>query len=204
MNLCKVMATISLTAALAFAQTDGITVSVSRSVELPVEDANFLISVQAESGVSLEKVVGALNGLNITAKDLVGINSQQLGPSSNPPRFLYLFSFTATFAKLKDTQEALAAAKTSLLAANMDLQNVSIQFAPSESAREAARQRLMPELLADARKRAEQIANAAGTSLGRILGIGEFVGATAAIIGGFPSSLRVNYQISARFRLDQH
>lgn len=204
MNLCKVMATISLTAALPFAQTDGITVSVSRSMELPVEDANFLISVQAESGVSLEKVVGALNGLNITAKDLVGINSQQLGPSSNPPRYLYLFSFTASFAKLKDTQEALAAAKTSLLAANMDLQNVSIQFAPSESARETARQRLMPELLADARKRAEQIANAAGASLGRILGIGEFVGATAAIIGGFPSSLRVNYQISARFRLDQH
>ncbi len=204
MSLCKIMVTISLTAALAFAQTDGITVSVSRTMELPVEDANFLISVQAESGVSLEKVMGALNGLSISGKNLVGINSQQLGPSSNPPRFLYLFSFTAPFAKLKDTQEALAAAKISLLAANMDLQNVSIQFATSESAREAVRQTLMPELLAEARKRAEQIANAAGASIGRILGIGEFVGATAAIIGGFPSSLRVNYQISARFRLDQH
>ena len=202
MSLCKVVAIISLTAALALAQTDGITVSVSRTMELPVEDANFLISVQAESGVSLEKVVGALNGLNITGKDLVGINSQQLGPSSNPPRFLYLFLFTAPFAKLKDTQEALAAAKISLLAANMDLQNVSIQFAPSESAREAVRQTLMPELLADARKRAKQIADAAGANIGRILSIGEFVGATASIASGFPTSLRVNYQISTRFALD--
>lgn len=201
MNLCKVVAFVSLTAALALAQTDGITVSVSRTMELPVEEASFLIAVQAESGVSLEEVIEGVKGLNITGKDLVGINSQQIGLASNQPRFLYLFSFTVPFARLKDTQAALASTKISLLAATMDLQNVSIQFAPSETAREAARQRLMPELLSEARKRAEQIANAAGGSIGSILGIGEFVGPSIGIVGGFPSSLRVNYQISTRFAL---
>ncbi len=195
----KVMAIVSLTACLAFAQTDGVTVSVSRTTELPVEEASFLISVQAESGVSLEKVVAGVQGLSITVKDLVSINAQQIGPASNPPRFLYQSLFTVPFAKLKDTQEALASTKIFLLAVTMDLQNVSIQFAPSEIAREAVRQRLMPELLPEARKRAEQIANAAGASIGRILGIGEFVGAGTSIVGGFPSSLRFNYQISARF-----
>jgi hypothetical protein len=62
MSLCKVMAIVSLTASLALAQTDGVTVSVSRTTELPVEEASFLISVQAESGVSLEKVVAEVQG----------------------------------------------------------------------------------------------------------------------------------------------
>jgi hypothetical protein len=65
---------------------------------------------------------------------------------------LQQFLFPVPFAKLKDTEEALASTKISRLAVTMDLQNVSIQFARSEIAREAIRQKLMPELWSEARK----------------------------------------------------
>ena len=191
---------------MAFAQTDGITVSASKTVELPPDETTFQIGVQAESDVGLDKVLEVLQPLGIAAKDLVSISSQQFGPGPNQTRLMYQFSFTAPFAKFKETQEGISSTWRSVLAANMDLQTFGIQVASGEAAREAARQRLLPELLADARKKADALAKIAGATTGKILGMGEFAalgGSFAGSFGGFfgPSSLRVTFQLSVRYAL---
>ena len=60
----RACAILAFSAALAFAQTDGITVSASKTVELPPDETTFQIGVQAESDVGLDKVLEVLQPLD--------------------------------------------------------------------------------------------------------------------------------------------
>lgn len=56
MNVRCSLAILSFTAVLAFAQTDGITVTVGKTLELPAEEATYQIGVVADADVTLDKV----------------------------------------------------------------------------------------------------------------------------------------------------
>jgi hypothetical protein len=199
--------TVVLLAAPLFAQTDAIGVLASRTVELAPGEVIFNIGIAAETDVSLEQVLEAATTLGLTASNLGGIGSQQYGPLPNQSRLVYQFTFSVEFAKFRETNDKLAALRRTLPVNTppMELQTFSVVIAPGQEAVARVRQRLLPELIADARARGEELARAAGVTLGRIIGLSEVSGAPASYVsvGPYgPSQLRNSFSLSVRFAVD--
>lgn len=158
-----------------FAQTDAITVTVSRNVDLPPDAVFISMAVATESDVSLDQVLQATQGLGLTAANLSSVNLQQYGPSPAQTRLAYAFDLSVPFLKLKETNDKLAAARRTMAANTppMELQVYAMTVTPGEDGREQARQRLLAPLFEDARVRADQLAKAAGVTLGSVVGVTE-------------------------------
>lgn len=185
-----------------FGQADAIAVVAGRTVDLAPGEVTFMFGVIASSDISLDQVLEATKSLELTSRHLMGVSSQQFGPGPDQVRLVYQFSLTTEFSRFRETNDKLAALRRSLVVSTpaMELQTLSIAISPTEASREQARQRLVPQLIADARQRGEELAQAAGLSLGRILGLSEASTAPIGYIGPYgPSSLRTTFSLSVRF-----
>src|SRR4051812_38816250 len=78
-------------------------------------------------------------------------------------------------------------------------------IAPGDKARDEARAKLLSTLFDDARSRAEQLAKAAGVSLGGIVGVNEYWGPSTPGVGFVsagpfgPSTLKTAFSLSVRY-----
>ena len=171
----------------AFAQTDGITVTVSQNVDLPPDGIYFSLAIVTEPDATLDDVLAASQGLGLTAQSLAGVTLQQYGPSIGQTRLAYAFSLAVAYGKFKETNEKLAATRRTMAAATpaMELQVYGMSLTAGDSARDQARLTLLSPLFEDARKRGDQLARAAGATLGSVLGVTE----TWANTGSYPAYL---------------
>src|SRR3954466_2616205 len=64
----------------AFAQSDAISVTVSRNVALPPDAVYFSLAIATDPDITLEKVLEAGQALGITAQNLTSVAFQQDGP----------------------------------------------------------------------------------------------------------------------------
>ena len=195
----------ALFAATLCAQDNAIVVNVTKYVDMPPEEMIFALSLQADQSTTVEEAVQVLKDAGVTQKDLIMISMQ---PGMSPyggqqSRIMYQFSLTAPYAKYKETMDKLQAVRRTLVIdwPSMDLQVMMAQIGVSDASREQARLKTLPDLVADARRKAEELAKAAGIGVGPILGLSE--AAQAPYYGGvYPSTygpLRTAFTLSVRF-----
>ena len=177
---------------------NSIVVTAARSLVLVPTDATFMVNVSADLGVTLDQILAAVD-LGLTAQDLTGINSYPIGPYppvSSVSRINYLFRLSVPFSRMKDTVDKLEKLRKTL-DTNLDLNYNTSMVGPSQAAVQDAHDKALPELMADARKRAQALAGAAQLKLGAIQAVNEGYTYTGGPAGPVPPS--VTFSVVVRF-----
>src|SRR2546428_4502759 len=146
---------------------NSVVVTAARSLVLVPTDVTFTLNVSADLGVTLDQVLAAVD-LGLTAQDLAGINSYPGGPYPPVPsisRINYVFRLSVPFSKMKDTVDKLEKLRKTL-DTTMDLTYTTSTVGPSPAAVQEAHDKALPDLIADAKKRAQALADAALLKLG--------------------------------------
>jgi hypothetical protein len=153
---------------------NSILVNAVRTVALPPTDVSFMINVTVDFTVPVEQVLSAVD-FGLTINDVVGISSYPgytpYGPASGT-RVTYTFRLGVPLTRMKETVDKLEKLRKAT-DTGVDLTYTTAQIGPSEAAVAAAREKALPELIADARARAQSIATAAQLKLGPIQAVNE-------------------------------
>src|ERR1035441_7469677 len=167
-----------LSAITAFAQlTDGVATSVTRTITLTADEADFSIVAGATLDTTQQQIAQIFLDAGVSGLSLAGTSlSQNYDYSVNPPttqtQVLYLFTFSVPAAGLKDAAKIMEALRTKppdLLKAFQ----YSAALNASQATVDAMRQTTLPLLMADAQKKAQTLAAAAGLKLGGIRGVSD-------------------------------
>jgi len=175
--MTRILCTAVLLAGAAAAQqisldANSIVVSATKNVVLVPTDVTFTLNVSADYSVTLEQVLAAVD-FGLTAESLVGVNSYPVAPYPyNTSRIAYMLRLTVPFARMKETVDKLEKMRKGI-DTNMDLSYSTVSVGPNQTAVNEAREKALPDLMADARKRAEALASAAGLTLGAIQAVNE-------------------------------
>ena len=208
--MVKRLSTLVLCACLRIAsgqiESNSVTVTAARTVNLQPDQASFTVTVNTPVSASPNDVIAALQGSGIGIANLVSVgpsNVLRIGDFTPAPFMATLdwnFSVTVPFTTMKTAFATLAAVANSVKQNNKDFTG---RFAfsgagVSQAALDAARQTVLPDLIADAKNRAKQITDAAGLGLGAILSISELSTApllTSSTTPGFTITLAVKFAL---------
>ncbi len=203
----------------AFAQLpgDGITTSASKTVTLSPDSAIFIVDVSSAAGTTVDQAAAWLRDTGITATNLVGAASTQefqFSPPGAAPamRMVHEFQITVPYAKIKDMTDKLRAATRVIAAAEGSLA-YGLALTASDEAVQLARQRVLPDLIAELKRRADTLAGASGLLVGTIQSISEtsylsgaivprvysspgLIGSSSSFVSG---GLQANFSASAKF-----
>lgn len=167
-----------LAACAAFAQlTDGLATSVTRTVTLTADQADFYIVAGTPLDATRQQVAqifldAGISGLTNTGTAL----NQNYDYSTNPPTIqtlvLYQFTFTVPAAGMKDAAKIMEGVRTKPPDLLKTFQ-YSASLNASQATVDAMHQTLLPQLFADAQKKAQTLAAAAGLKLGAVRGVSE-------------------------------
>ena len=177
---------------------NSILVTANKTVVLEPTDATFTITVSADITVPMSQVLAAVD-FGLTINDLIGINSYPMyGPygATGPTRVNYTLRLTTPVSQIKSTVDKLEKLRKAT-DTGMDLSYTTTGIGPSAAAIDAAHAKALPDLMADARKRAENIAAASGLKLGNIQAVSENYYNPSAT-GGFPQPM-VGFSATVRF-----
>ena len=167
---------ILLMACAALAQTaDGVTVSVTRTVNVAPDEVDFSAIVTATLDTTEQQVTQALQDVGIANPVVIGTGVSANTYSYPPPvesQVSFQISFTTPPGAMKDVSKKLDALRANLPAGLTTFQYIAVLGA-SQSAVDAAHKNALAALLADARAKAELLAAAAGVKLGAIQGVTE-------------------------------
>jgi hypothetical protein len=177
-----------------FGQLDDntVTITASRNISLQPDFAVVGIYVDAPYNDGLDDILNALDGSGLTADDLTGVNTS--GPlSEQVQRTAWTFARAVPFAKLKDMLASLTAVQQGLAgsgtrgAANASVSmTFSVQGSQVSPELQASQPCPLPALVSDARAQAQQLAMAAGFTVGPVVAIsdGSSTGGTyGAVLG---------------------
>lgn len=197
--LCAAAAVVSAQTAV----TKVIEVSVSRSVPLKAEEAGFTLTVFTKTTAGFDEVLAAVASLGITAQDFLNVDT---GYSylDDDEGLNYSFSLTTPFDKMKDTMTLLDAKRRSLTAERgMNLTYSLDGVSATKTSTDQARDRLFPELMADARRQAELMATAAGVRVGAVAGLSQESSATYLVLGrpGYGGAM-ASASLTVRFAIE--
>jgi hypothetical protein len=136
----------------------------------------------------------------LTAQDLMGINAYPIGPYPYPgaptySRITYMFRLSVPFSKMRDTVDKLERMRKTV-DSGMDLSYNTSMVGPSQAAAVEARDKVLPDLMADAKTRATALASAAQLKLGAVQAVSEGYTYT----GGYgPAPANVTFSVVVRF-----
>lgn len=182
-DLMKVFCLAGILALAVWGQANnGVTVTVSRTVPVPVTEACFSITATTPTEVPFGEVLLALRGAAVTANDLQSMSVDGARPRfggrpSDRPMVRWTFSYVSRSAELAATLVRLTATANEARTASAGRVNMSyslISQGPSRADVEAARRSVLPQLWNDAKARAQALAAAAGTKLEGLGAISEF------------------------------
>ncbi len=170
--------------ALAFAQLDTNTVTVTASQNLTVQPDQILFSVSVTSGIGsgLSDVLNALQPVGVTAAGFVGVTSVQSvcntpaqpgGVCTGPaPQLQWSFTLPAALAGMKSTITALTNLQQSITQNNSGF-TLSFSIAGTQVSPQLQQMQVCPlaELMSSAQLQAQKLANVAGASLGAVLAL---------------------------------
>jgi uncharacterized protein YggE len=183
----------------AFAQsTEGLSVSVNRTLTLTADEAVFTVLAATALDVTAGQVLEILQtaGLQNLSVSGTGLGQTYSYPDPSAAQTVYQINFTVPAANLKDAAKKLEALR---LAPPPNLNG--LQYAASVNAGaaslETARQTVLPQLLADAQKKAQFLAASAGLKLGTIKGVTESSYSAYALVGNWISTPQAVYSSSS-------
>ena len=184
-------------APLAFGQVESnsIMVSVSRNTNLQPDQVVFAVTVQSGLGASLDDVLAAVQGAGISMANFSGVNTtaySYVGGFSTTT-LGWTFNLAVPFAKMKDTVTSLSALQQSIsqgrssLTMSFSVQGtqVSAQLAQSQTCSFSA-------LFADAQAQAQNLASAAGASVGPVLALSSSAASTSGVTVAALSAFLLN------------
>lgn len=149
---------------LAFGQleSDTVTISASRTVNLPPDQVVFGVQVDSGLDIGLEPVVTALQVSGITAAKFSGVRVE--GSTLN-----WSFTFPVAFSKMKDAMASLTTLQQTIMKAGLllTLYVQGIQTSPELRSQPCS----LPDLVADARARAQKLAGATGLFVGPVVAL---------------------------------
>lgn len=162
----RLVSLIMLVTCAAYAQlTDGVATSVTRTVLLTADEADFSLSASANRDTTQQQITQVFLDAGISGLTLTGTG---VWPSYDPTiqtQVTYQFTFSVPAAGLKDTVKKMDALKTNPPDLLKGLQYSAVLNA-SPSTVDATRQTLLPQLFAEAQKKAQTLAAVAGLTLG--------------------------------------
>jgi uncharacterized protein YggE len=186
--ICTLLAATSL----GWAQTDAnsITVVASRytTALTQPDQASFSVSVTAGINASLDDVLGALQGLGITAANLSYVNSSgyyvNSNPNEPPPTLQWSFTLAVPVSKIKDTITTLTTLQQNLAKKNNGF-SVSFNLQGTQVSPQAQQPQtcVLTDLIADARAQAQKLADAAGLGVGVILAMSSAANTGVSSVG---------------------
>ena len=174
----RLLGLILLAALAAFGQvSDGVATSVTRTVVLTADQADFSLIVAVPLGTAQDAVVQVLQDAGFANVTSSGTSlTQNYDYSTNPPAtqtlLVYQFNLSVPAGEFGSTAKAAEALRTKLPAPLQSFQYAAGLNA-SPATVDAMRQTLLPQLFAEAQKRAQTLAAAAGLKLGAIKGVSE-------------------------------
>jgi uncharacterized protein YggE len=156
--------------------------SVTRTVTLTADEADFSVIAGAGLDTTQQQIAQIFVDAGVASLSLAGTAlSQSYDYSTNPPttqtQVLYQFTFSVPAAGLKDAAKIMEALRTKPPELLKSLQ-YSAALNASQSTVDAIRQTLLPQLFADAQKKAQTLAAAAGLKLGGVKSVSESFYAT--------------------------
>jgi uncharacterized protein YggE len=163
-----------------FAQMDSntLTITATRALNLQPDQAVLGIYINTPLSTGLDQVTSTLSGTGITAANLVSVNTQPavqpiLGSTQAAQALQWTFNVTVPFSKMKDTLASLATSQQGIgqqsgwsLTYFVQGTKVSAELLASEAC-------ALPALVSDARAQAQQVAAAAGVSVGAIVALSD-------------------------------
>jgi uncharacterized protein YggE len=158
-----------------FAQfIDGVATSVTRTVTLTADAADFSVIAGAGLDTTQQQIAQVFLDAGVSGLSLSGTSlGQSYDYSTNPPnvqtQVLYQFTFSVPAAGLKDMAKIMETLRAKPPALLKSLQ-YSAALNASQSTVDAMRQTTLPLLIADAQKKAQTLAAAAGLKLGAVKG----------------------------------
>jgi uncharacterized protein YggE len=168
--------------ALAFAQLDDNTLTVTASRQLPAlqpDQAVIAVAVESAPTATLDDVLAALNGSGITAANLVTATS--LGGATSD----WIFRLSVPLANLSASLAALQkVVDSSSLAADYAVESLQVS-----SALQASQQCPYPALVSDAQTQAQQLATAVGAKVGPIVALSNGGSSSSNSSGTFAATL---------------
>ncbi|MGI8746075.1 MAG: hypothetical protein ACR2NN_26535 [Bryobacteraceae bacterium] len=192
----RILALVAITAALSFGQqldSNSVTVTASRSTNLPSDEAVFAVYVNSDYKAGLSDVLAALQGSGITAANFSGVNAAQTfqPPSGTPlqPMLEWAFRLPVALSKIKDTVAALTALQQSVMQKNNGLTvSFTVQGTQVSTQLQQSQPCAVSDLLSDARVKAQKLADAAGLSVGTVLAMSSQTTSTApnGVAASFP------------------
>jgi len=192
-------------ALLGFAQqidSNSITVTVSRDLNLQADQVLVYASVTSDPDATLDDVLTALQGSGITSANFNGVNSFSIYLGSHvQTKLSWRFSLPPVpLSKIKDAAATIAAAQQTFSQKKSSLE-LSIGFGGtrvSDAMRES-HPCSRSDLMADARVQAQKLADAGGLSLGPILNIS---GVTSSPAGGCSITVKFASPVSGQSDLN--
>jgi hypothetical protein len=167
--------------------SDGITTSVSRTVNIVPDEADFVVSVSTSLDTTQDQMTQVFHDAGIQNLTVTGVGAGLNGifnPARNPiaSQLFYQITFTTSPAALTGYTKKLDAMNANLPSALTSLQ-YSATLNASQTAEDAVHLTTLPQLLQDARSKAQTLATAAGLKVGAITGVTESSYGAAGGIG---------------------
>jgi hypothetical protein len=171
---------------------DGLNVSVTRTVTLPSDEAAFTVLVSGALDLTADQALEVLQtaGLQNLSVTGTGLGQTYSYPEPAAVVVVYQINFTVAAGAMKDAAKKL---ETLRLAPPQPLSGLQYNATVNTSAAtiESSRQTVLPQLLAEAQKKAQFLATSAGVKLGAIKGVSESSYAVYGNISGWLTSPQI-------------
>lgn len=190
------------------ADTNTLTVQASRTVRLTPEQATFSVRISTGTETSVAQVLSSVRSIGLDANAFQDVTTgfrSVLTLSRTPqqvPSLDYTFQLSVPFGKLNETIGAIdALQKTLATDRKWDTSYSLTGLQASTSTAEESRQRALPELFADARRKAEGLAKSAGVGVGSIRNISETTSFPVLDFGLNGSAASATFSVTVTYTL---
>ncbi len=158
-------------ASLAYGQLDSnsVTVTASRSLSFPVDQLVYRVNACGPLSSTLDDAAAQVRSLGLTAADFLYVGTSSSGPLQTTV-LCWTFNLAFPFAKSKATLDALSAAVASFTKDGGGW-NLSYYSTGAQSSASSQASCPLPDLMADAKLRAQKLASTAGLGLGTVLSV---------------------------------
>ncbi len=192
MRIVRMASLFLATVFLAFGQLDSdtLTISASRSIIVPPDQALFNVSVLSDLNTSLDQVVAALQGTGMSASNLSTVHGYSPGPVNTSvtrgrASLRWYFTLLVPFTKMASVAATLTNLQKTIGQQNSGLTLIfslsRLQVSPELQQSKGC---LLSDVMADARVQAQTLADAAGLAVGPIVALSDRSGGQV-LAGGF-------------------
>lgn len=155
-------------------ESNSITVSVSRNSTVQPDQVVFAVTVQSPLSTNLDDVIAAVQTSGITAANFTGVRSSfvTVGPVPLVPPLSWTFTLSVPFAKQTDTVASLTALQLNI-GQNKSRLTMSFTISGTQVSTQVLQSQTcsLSGLISDAQAQAQNIAVAAGVTVGPILAL---------------------------------